>query len=109
MIRYLTIAAALCAAPALAQTPAGGVVGMGASPAPYTPAGTIPPPGTTPSGLGTATSPGTPGTPALPQPSTGVTPPIGAANAGTIGDGRVGTVAPGVSTSATTTSTTPPK
>lgn len=92
MIKALTIAV-LIATPALAQTTAGGVVG--GAPAPYTPAGAIPAPGTTPSGLGSATSPGSPMTPALPQPSTGVTPPIGSTTAGTIGDGRVGTLAPG--------------
>jgi hypothetical protein len=116
MIRYLCVATALLAVPALAQTAAGGVVG-GAAPAPYSPAG-VPRAGTTPSGLGSAMTPGSAVVPALPQPSIGVTPPIGAASAGTIGDGRVGTLAggatspavngqPGMSTTSGVTSTTP--
>lgn len=94
MIKHLLIATAIVAVPAVAQTPAGGVVGGSAS-APYSPAGVTPRPGATPSRPGVAT----PGTvvPALPQPSVGVTPPIGSAD-GTIGDGRVGTLAPGGST-----------
>lgn len=96
MIKHLTYVMLLIAAPAVAQTT--GPVPSGAA-TPYTPAGTVP--GRTASGLGPAATPGTAVVPALPQPSTGVTPPIGASTAGTIGDGSVGTLA-------NTTSTTPP-
>lgn len=88
--RFLTLTVALIAAPALAQMPVGGVVGMGAPGA--EPTGALLPPGVTSSGLGT---PMLPGSPAAAQPATGVIPPTGAATAGTIGDGRVGSLAPG--------------
>ena len=91
MIRYLGLAAAIIAGSAVAQT-TGGTVG-GAT-APYMPAGTMPAPGTRAAGSPAAT-PGSAVVPALPQPSTGVTPPIGAVVTGTIGDGRVGTPTPG--------------
>ncbi len=101
MFKTLTITAAVLAAPVVAQTTAGGIVGGGASPAPYTPAG-VSSAGRTPSGLGTPISPGSAVAPVLPQPSTGVTPPIGATSAGTIGDGRVGTLAAGATSPAVT-------
>lgn len=85
---------------AIAQTISGGVVGPGINsgviaPGAYVLTGVMQP-GITPSGLGSAFSSGSPITPALPEPSTGVSPPVGAATAGTIRDGRVGTFVPGV-------------
>lgn len=85
MLNKLTVAAGgfvlAAAGMAIAQTTAGGVVGgsVGATtPAPgaYSPAVAIPVPGTTPSGLGAAMSPGTAVAQSLPQPATGVTPPV---------------------------------
>lgn len=85
MLNRLTVAAGgfvlAAAGMAIAQTTAGGVVGgsVGATtPAPgaYSLAVAIPAPGTTPSGLGAAMSPGTAVAPSLPQPATGVTPPV---------------------------------
>ncbi len=102
MIHRATLAALVAVfAPGLAaaQTPAGGIVGgsVGMSPPlPYAPPGGLI--GTTPSGLGNAMAPGSALSPALPQSSIGVAPPIGAATAGAIGDGRVGTLAPGAAT-----------
>lgn len=103
MIRHMALAAAILAAPALAQTP-GGTVGSTQT-APYAPTGAMPAPGVSPSGLGSAMAPGSPMAPTLAQPATGVPPPVGAASAGTTGDGRVGTLAPNA---ATPPSSTPP-
>ncbi len=88
--RHLAVFAAGLAAAASAQVATPGIA-PGAAPAPYSPAGVTP---------GQATpgvAPGSAVTPALPQVPTGITPPVGATTAGTIGDGRVGTLAPGAS------------
>lgn len=110
MIKALTIATAALAGSAMAQVPAGGTVGTTATPGTYTPAGAMPAPGTTPSGLGRAPA-GAATVPGLPQPATGVTPPIGAATVGTIGDGRVGTLGPATpaNPAPAPTMTTPPR
>ncbi len=88
MIRYLVAAAAVIASPLAAQTTAPGAVGSAT--VPYAPAGAASAAGARPGTVGPA---GVATVPALPQPATGVTPPVG-----TTGDGRVGTLAPGGAT-----------
>ena len=92
MIKPLIAWVAMASTPAFAQI-ATGSNAVTPSPTPYSPASLTTAPRTTPSGLGTAMTPGSAIAPALPQPVIGVTPPVGSPTSGAIGSGRVGTLA----------------